>query len=517
LRFKQLFYQVYYRVKNKFFRRRYTQNTPEIATLIWESPIRSENSWTKDNSFIFLNLKRSFESIDWNYSGYGKLWTYNLSYFDFLHQEGISQEQGLRLINDFIEKENLLKDALEPYPISLRGINWIKFLSNNGIQDQKISKCLFNHYHRLYANIEYHLLGNHLLENGFSLLFASVYFKDKKFKKRASKILKAELKEQILEDGAHFELSPMYHQIILYRLLDCINLLNSNYSIEHDLIDLLQSKAIQMLGWLQTITFKNGNTPMVNDSAFGIAPTSKELFKYAASLGLKWEASELKGSGYRKWTNDLYECFMDLGNVGPDYIPGHVHADTFNFELHIKEQPFIVETGTSTYEKNERRQEERGTRSHNTVLVNNTDQTEVWGGFRVGRRAKIIALEETNNAYTACHDGYKRSGTIHKRSFRCKEGEIHIEDTLLGRSVDSVASFHFHPSLKELIINAELIQCKELGVEIKFIGDSIKLEKATYEYATGFNKTKKGTLIQVSFSRNLKTIISLNELKNQEK
>ncbi len=71
---------------------------------------------------------------------------------------------------------------------------------------------------------------------------------------------------------------------------------------------------------------------------------------------------------------------------------------------------------------------ERGTRSHNTVLVNNTDQTEVWGGFRVAQKGKNNCTEEKENVYTASHDGYKRLGVIHKRSFRFKEDEIHIED-----------------------------------------------------------------------------------------
>ena len=33
---------------------------------------------------------------------------------------------------------------------------------------------------------------------------------------------------KILEDGGHFELSPMYHQIMLFRVLDCIQLLKLN-------------------------------------------------------------------------------------------------------------------------------------------------------------------------------------------------------------------------------------------------------------------------------------------------
>lgn len=37
--------------------------------------------------------------------------------------------------------------------------------------------------------------------------------------------------------------------------------------------------------------------------------------------------------------------------IGPDYIPGHAHADTFNYELRIDGVPFIVDTGISTYNK----------------------------------------------------------------------------------------------------------------------------------------------------------------------
>ena len=83
--------------------------------------------------------------------------------------------------------------------------------------------------------MEYHILGNHLLENGYALLFGAYYFGDKKLYEKAYQIVSEELEEQILEDGAHFELSPMYHQILLNRLLDCIYLVNSNIFLKDDL------------------------------------------------------------------------------------------------------------------------------------------------------------------------------------------------------------------------------------------------------------------------------------------
>ena len=45
----------------------------------------------------------------------------------------------------------------------------------------------------------------------------------KKWLKKGLKIYQQQVNEQILDDGAHFELSPMYHSIILEDMLDIIN------------------------------------------------------------------------------------------------------------------------------------------------------------------------------------------------------------------------------------------------------------------------------------------------------
>ena len=156
----------------------------------------------------------------------------------------------------------------------------MKFLSNNQVKDELINNTLYFHYCILFKNLEYHLLGNHLLENAFSLLFGAYYFQDEKLYNKSKDLLISELNEQVLKDGGHFELSPMYHQIILLRLLDSIQLikLNSKWEID-DLLSFLKAKASLMISWLQNITYKNGNIPMVNDATFKIAPNSKKLFK----------------------------------------------------------------------------------------------------------------------------------------------------------------------------------------------------------------------------------------------
>jgi len=470
------------------------------------------NSSMMEDGFSFLNKIYQYheEGIDWNYSDYGKLWTYNLAYFDYIQQGDMTKESGLELINNFIDKLHNVKDGLMPFPISLRGINWIKFLRKYKIEDQRINDSLYAQYMILMNNIEYHILGNHLLENGFSLLFGAYYFQDEKFYLKAKKILTGELEEQILKDGSHFELSPMYHQIILFRVLDCINLIQNNDWKDQELLDLLISKVEIMLAWLNTVTYENGDIPLLNDSANKIAPTTEQLNEYAVSLQINCQSSgnnhQLNESGYRKIKNESYEMIIDVGNIGPDYIPGHAHSDTFNFELYIEGEPFIVDTGLSTYETNARRALERSTVSHNTVKIGSRDQSEVWGGFRVARRAKIIYLKEDENYIEATHDGYKYMGVLHTRKFITNKDTIIIKDNIdsIGK-YQGIAYLHFYPGIQPKIKGNKIII---LDTEI-MVDNADNLTVEIYKYAPEFNKLIDAFQVKIIFRNHLKMEIQI--------
>lgn len=513
LKLIQVYYRLYYFLRNRIFSKEAAKKTVlAIHTIKWSNKLNSPLSYIKEtNSFNFLNIPHNFSGeIDWNYNKYGKLWVYNLNYFDFLNQKEMSKEIGISIINDYISNDKILKEGKEPYPISLRGINWVKFLAENTIKDTLIDKTLYHHYKTLLKNLEYHLLGNHMLENAFSLLFGAYYFQDEKLYAKSKKLLISELDEQILNDGAHYELSPMYHQIILTKLLDCIQLIKLNSVWKrNDLLLFLEEKASLMISWLKNITYKNGNIPMVNDATFNIAPNSRELFSYAKYLGIQSRSLPLSDSGYRKIKTNNYELFIDVGNVGPDYQPGHAHSDTFNFELIKEDNPVIVDTGISTYEKNAIRQYERATHSHNTVKIDSKDQSQVWGGFRVGKRAKIIQLLEKPNFIEASHDGYLGDGYIHTRAFFWSTNELIIEDKInKSTSNKAEAFFHLHSSVTKPILNGTSIILESSGVSIKFErASNICIEE--YQLSAGFNKTNLAYKVVVVFDQTLKTKILL--------
>lgn len=517
LRRKQIYYLIRKRAgisnlgKKKII---YNATIGSSNSLVLLPSIPSSKSYF-ERKFSFLNQTYFIDdNVNWNYLKFGKLWTYNLNYFEYLNQSNFDLETGVNLILNYLSQIDNINDGLEPFPTSLRGINWIKFLTLNGINDLNIDRSLFKQYIFLFNNVEFHLLGNHLLENAFSLLYGAYYFQNEYFYLKSKKILIKELEEQVMEDGAHFELSPMYHQLILFRILDCYNLVKFNSFKNQELLGMLEDKVKIMLSWINKITFKNGKIPLFNDSAFNIAPTTEELNQYAKRLLIEIDEIEyltqLGPSGYRNVSYDNYELIIDVGNIGPDYIPGHAHADTFNFELYVNELPFIVDTGISTYEKNEIRQYERSTISHNTVVINNRNQSQVWGGFRVGKRARVIELVETINKVSAIHDGYRGIGVLHERAFITNPKSIEIKDFIIGKKENAKAYFHFHPSVNDLFLDDNKIIFKELNSRIEFLSETINIEIKKFRYALGFNKTKEGKLVEISFRNKLTTIISFN-------
>ncbi len=512
LKAKQIFYRIYYLFRNRFVSILSPSLKPvkniKASNIDAHTWIDAYETFEAPSTFTFIGLSHTFaqNKIDWNYHDLGKLWNYNLTYFDFLLQKSMTKEQGLKLIKSFMHYPESIRGKKMPFPISLRTVNFIKFLCKYQIQDQEIEDFVYAEYRVLLQNIEYHILGNHLLENGFSLLFGAYYFHDEQLYRHATNILYEELDEQILEDGAHFELSPMYHQIMLHRLLDIINLLEHNKWKEDNLLKFLKEKASSMLSWLEVISYRNGDLPRLNDTAESIAPNNVVLYKYAKDLHISWQKSQLGASGYRKRERDRYECLVDIGNIGPDYIPGHAHSDIGHFELYIDGSPLLVDTGLSTYENNSIREYERSAFAHNTVVINQKDQSQMWGGFRVANRAHVVNTKEDRLSILVTHDAYKKEGILHTRSWFFEEKSIIIKDNIDGKKASKITSFlHFHPNVHVDLTN-NIIETDKVRIVFKGI-KNIYMKR--YDYALGFNKRVESmvAILETDFISTMEIII----------
>ena len=473
--------------------------------------IRSKNLiGTNPYIFEFLNQSVNFsEKVDWNYARNGKLWTYNLNYFDFITNSDLRSDEVTELIGAYHDCYKSIKDGKDSYPTSLRIMNLIKIFGR--FRSPELEYILICDIRRLYGSLEYHILGNHLLENAFALYFAShLYPENRRLTNKAVKLLREQLKEQILKDGGHYERSFMYHQIVLGRLLESISLTRSNpHEWSSKLMPLLVSSAESMVNWMSKIS-NNGEVFMrFNDSIEGISPSYNDL------LGLAWRLFPIRkknvvldDSGFRVWRLGPFFFTLNIGEIGPKYQPGHAHADTLSFTLHYNGYPVIVDPGISTYESNDIRQLERSTFYHNTVSVNRLNNNEVWGSFRVGNRAKTNVIFESDEKIEVTHDGYKGQCVYHTRSWIKRDGNIVIRDRIKNRrNVILESCFHFAPntSIKPL---GESILYLNHQIILEFTG-SIDIKLEDYFYCVGFNQTLKAKKAVVSFKKILETTIKM--------
>jgi len=163
--------------------------------------------------------------------------------------------------------------------------------------------------------------------------------------------------------------------------------------------------------------------------------------------------------------------------------------------VYIKNKPFIVDPGLSTYNTGSLRDSERSTKAHNTVEINGANSSEVWDGFRVADRASIIKLVENTDHIKATHDGYiKKFGVSHTRTWQFEENKIIIRDSL-NKKCNAIARFHFHPDTSE----------KEIKKRINI--QNSKFEIQNYNYAPEFNKNIKALVLEVVFEKELKVEI----------
>lgn len=425
----------------------------------WHVSVKHEQSQFTATRFRFLNEEQEIAAAeDWNSPALEKLWLYNLHYFDDMTAQGASTRRAWhRQLVDRWVVENPPGTGVgwEPYPISRRVVNWVKWsLSGNELGVAGLHSLAVQ-LRYLTKRLEVHLLGNHLFANAKALCFGGIYFSGEEADRwyaLGKKVIDDQLDEQILDDGGHFERSPMYHALMLEDMLDLVSFcdacglpVNAHW----------RNTIVKMLGWLATMTHPDGEIAYFNDAATGIAPRTDELMDYAKRLGLGLPPERLstpsglfRESGYARIEQGGSVLFADVGSVGPDYLPGHAHAGTLSFELSFAGHRVLVNSGTSVYGSGRERQRQRGTAAHNTVRLDGQDSSEVWAGFRVARRARVFDVVCGKNTLSAGHNGYGRlSGRpLHHRKWTVDSDGLEVVDEVAGAGGHlAEVFFHVHP------------------------------------------------------------------------
>jgi uncharacterized heparinase superfamily protein len=434
----------------------------------WQPGIAPLSSLQQPNRWRLLNEEHELSSLVAIDPSICHLWRYHVNYFDDLRaaDANVRHEWQRTWIADWLRQcPPGTPDAWDPYPTSLRIVNWLKWAWQGGPLSEAAWQSLAVQARWLAQDLEYHLLGNHLLANAKALVFAGCAFggdEGDRWLRTGLEIYREQLPEQILADGGHFELSPMYHAIILEDLLDVWNVAQAAATALPSFWSEVQgwdSRLLQMRQWLAALTHPDGSLAHFNDSTQGQSANTRELEAYAASLGfaalqpLSEGLTPLLASGYVRCQFADAVLILDAGKIGPDYLPGHAHADTLSFELSLGGVRALVNSGISCYGHSAMRMAQRGTAAHNTVVVNEADSSEVWSGFRVARRASIteFEIEESHGQrlrIRAAHDGYRRlqKDLVHRRWWSLEPRRLLIDDEVTGNFSQAASNFRLGPA-----------------------------------------------------------------------
>jgi hypothetical protein len=340
----------------------------------------------------------------------------------------------------------------------------------------------------------------HLLGEGVALFLIGTLCPEiqasKRWQRRGWEIVQQEADRQVRADGLHFEQSTYYHVYAVDFFLHSIVLASLNdISIPPE----FQRTIERMLDAL-CLLGRAGPPPRLGDDdggrlfdpqrnrtehlldplAIGSVLFGRGDFK-AVSGGLTEEALWLLGeSGASEFdrlpavrderssaalrdgglyvmagTDAGQQLVIDSGPQGT-HTAGHGHADALSVTISHRERSLLIDPGTFEYVgADSERNRFRGTKAHNTLVVDGQDQAAPKGPFSWAGLPKVTAEGwingQTFDLFVGSHDGYHRlvDPVVHRRwMFSFKSRFWLVRDLAVGVGKHQLDLFwHLSPAL----------------------------------------------------------------------
>ena len=386
---------------------------------------------------------------------------------------------------------------------------------------------------------------NHLIGEMAGLLIAAcvwpVFPESKQWREYSQQILEQEICRQTFPSGLNREQAFAYQIFVSeFFLLAGIEAEGSGLTWSSN----YRERVRRMLEVIPPLLDCQGNVPQYGDGDEGMAlqlrPLNSPRFPWLWRLGRQWLAAQVplppSGEGLlastiinsgkedrvgdiaaphssvgfadaglfvlasERGTNQEILCLADGGVLGYLSLAAHGHADALSFTLNVGGVPILVDPGTYTYHAQPQwRNYLRSTKAHNTIVVDNLDQSEPAGTFLWGKKAQVKVLswqpQPDGGILRAEHDGYTRlpQPVKHLRQLSLQGQQLEIVDHLEGNSIHHYQwRLHFSPVCQVKLQGEDCLVTWETGKLIINLDQQMQWSLAKAEsdggwYSSGFN------------------------------
>lgn len=388
--------------------------------------------------------------------------------------------------------------------IALRVLNWTFALhyyrlssALNQLLLDKILCSIYDQMRHVAANIRFSVIvvkNNHVLTEALSLYVAGLMFpyfsESKQWRAKGRALFEKEINRQIASDGTYLQFSMNYHRVVVQLMTWGIQLAELN---DEWFSETVYEQADASLRFLRTCMDEvNGRLPHYghNDGAL-FFPLSECDFRdfrpqlvALESVLYSWKNSDPAVSEEKEWLvseelsdvesylevvedgafnfqEDGYFVVRDKGTVTflrcGNYCSRPFQADHNHLDIWVNGRNILRDAGTWLYNTDEESMRYfSGTRSHNTIIIENFDQMQkqhrfIWTHWitnakgRSGREGDDYWIETEFEGFR--HVG---KGIVHRRRVVKKAGQLHwlVEDHVLNVPVGMRIRQLWHPDEK---------------------------------------------------------------------
>ena len=410
----------------------------------WNAGFQTENTWPEELFSPTINIIQRVDIGDvrtnWELNRHFQFAALAKSYYCTSERKYLEE---LKMLFSDWNQHNLFLHGIEwqsAMEVAIRVNSWVyafAFLKKSGCEESILNEI----EHGILVMSEYILMhrarfssaNNHLIVEMYAVALVGILADYASWRDEALRILTEELPKQNYSDGVNKEMSLHYQSFVMeaYGLLWLL-MLKNNIEIPQ----IWKQYLTAMSEFVTDSTDDFGTTMEFGDSdegkildlngvignhyAYVLALMGCILDEYYTDAdwheNLQWIIPAELRESKKKYTPSLV-CIRKKGGytflrskdrrvlIGIDHadlgfgsIAAHGHADALSFQMHLDGQRIFVDSGTYNYHITpEDRNYFRSTAAHNTVMIDEREQSEMLGPFIWGKKAKTQLVKVQEN------------------------------------------------------------------------------------------------------------------------